>query len=206
MRLEALPFILVAGFAAAATAFFLTPLAMRFARATGAMDEPDSGRRVHSRPIPRAGGLAVAAAFLGVGALALYLNAEFQFFRTFAFQVQREELAALFIGAALATAFGYVDDRWQIQARWQFGLQVVLAVVAIAGGVLITFIANPLDFLFSDGPQSSTLRFGDLDFLVYLVTALWVVGMINSINFISRAVSQQLRATRYCRLSCTLWI
>lgn len=184
MRLEALPFILVAGIAAAATAFFLTPVAMRFARATGAMDEPDSGRRIHIRPIPRAGGLAVAASFLGVGLTALYLNAEFDFFRTFAFRVQREELAALFIGAALATVFGYVDDRWQIQARWQFGLQVVLAVVAIAGGVLITAIANPFDFLLGDGPGNSTLRFGHLDLVVYIVTGLWVVGMINSINFI----------------------
>jgi UDP-GlcNAc:undecaprenyl-phosphate GlcNAc-1-phosphate transferase len=184
VRLEALPFILVAGIAAAATAFFLTPLAMRFARATGAMDEPDSGRRIHSRPIPRAGGLAVAASFLGVGMLSLYLNAEFDFFLTFAFRVQRDELAALFIGAALATVFGYIDDRWQIQARWQFGLQVTLAIVAIAGGVLITFIANPFDFLLGGGPENATLRFGDLDFVVYLVTALWVVGMINSINFI----------------------
>ena len=65
VSLEELPFILVALAAAAAVACLLTPLAMRLATASGAMDEPDPGRRIHVRPIPRAGGLAVVAAFVG---------------------------------------------------------------------------------------------------------------------------------------------
>ena len=56
-----------AAVAAAVVAYFLTPLAMRFATAIGAIDEPDSGRRIHIRPIPRAGGLAVALSFVFVG-------------------------------------------------------------------------------------------------------------------------------------------
>ena len=172
------------------------------------MDEPDSGRRIHVRPIPRVGGLAVAASFLGIGMLALYLNEEFGFLPTFVLgggpfaivaidelqelpsRVGREELVALFLGAGLAAAFGYVDDRWQIQARWQFGLQIVLAVVAISAGIVVTSIANPIAFLFSSGPLGgSTLDFVAADFvqpdlIVYIVTGLWVVGMINSINFI----------------------
>ena len=182
MRLEALPFILVAAAAAALTAYLLTPVAMRIAAVTGAMDEPDAGRRVHNRPIPRAGGLAVAVSFLGIGSIALLLNEEFGFFR--AFRVDREQLFALFAGAAMAAAFGFVDDRWQLKARWQFVFQVGLAIFAISLGVLITFIANPLDFLFEDGTLSaSTIRF-DSDLIIYLATGLWVVGMINSINFI----------------------
>ncbi len=73
MRLEELPLILLALGAAAAASFLLTPLAMRFAAASGAIDEPDAGRRVHSRPIPRAGGLAVVVAFVGVGVVAMLL-------------------------------------------------------------------------------------------------------------------------------------
>ena len=182
MRLEALPFILVAAGVAAAAAYLLTPLAVRLATASGAMDEPDAGRRIHVRAIPRAGGLAVAIAFLGVGAMALYLNDEVGFFP--AFRVDREELVALFGGAAVAATFGFIDDRWQLKARWQFVLQVGLAAFAIALGVTITFIANPFDFLFGEGPLSlSSLRFQS-DLVIYLATGLWVVGMINSINFI----------------------
>ena len=51
---------ITAGVAAAVAAYLLTPAAMRLATRVGAIDEPDSGRRIHVRPIPRAGGLAVA--------------------------------------------------------------------------------------------------------------------------------------------------
>ena len=60
MIYEALPAILITGAIAAVLAFALTPVAMRVATALGAIDNPDSGRRIHVRPIPRAGGLAVA--------------------------------------------------------------------------------------------------------------------------------------------------
>ena len=74
--LEALPFLLLALVAAAAAAFLLTPLAMRIAdgqrRHRRALT---AGRRVHSRPIPRAGGLAVVTAFVGVGVAALVVAA-----------------------------------------------------------------------------------------------------------------------------------
>ena len=73
MRLEELPLILLALGAAAAASFLLTPLAMRIARLSGAIDEPDAGRRIHSRPVPRAGGVAVVVAFVGVGVAAMLL-------------------------------------------------------------------------------------------------------------------------------------
>jgi UDP-GlcNAc:undecaprenyl-phosphate GlcNAc-1-phosphate transferase len=90
-------------------------------------------------------------------------------------------LVAVFGGAALAAAFGFIDDKWQIRARWQLGFQIVLAVFAIVLGLQILEINNPLEFLggvFAD----DTIEFEGI--LASLITALWVVGMINSINFI----------------------
>jgi UDP-GlcNAc:undecaprenyl-phosphate/decaprenyl-phosphate GlcNAc-1-phosphate transferase len=188
VRLEELPVILVALAAAAAASYLLTPLAMRFAAAAGAMDEPDSGRRVHSRPIPRAGGLAVVVSFIGVAVAAtLFVGTRFpaapfpQLYVWSGAVIRRDELLALLAGSALAAGFGFIDDRWQIRARWQFILQVLLAAIAVALGVTITFVANPLDFL--GGLLSSpTITFAGLG--AVLVTGLWVVGMINSMNFI----------------------
>jgi len=181
-----LPFIIAALIAAGAAAFFLTPLAMRFAARSGAIDEPDEGRRVHVLPIPRAGGLAVAVAFVGVSIVALVINDRLGIIVD-SDQTARSELVdvraltALLGGAALAAAFGFVDDRWQIRARWQFILQLVLAGLAIALGVTITFVNNPLDFL--GGVFSPpTIEFGG--YVAAGITALWIVGMINSINFI----------------------
>ncbi len=192
MTFEALPAILLAGAVTAVVAYLLTPLAMRIATRLGAIDEPDSGRRIHSRPIPRAGGLAVVTSFVSVGLVALILQAQLETFgsgwrwqpeRWFGFQGPDTErvLIAVFGGAVLAAAFGLIDDKWQIRARWQFGFQLILAAFAILLGLQILEINNPLEFLggiFAD----DTLEFEGI--LASLITALWIVGMINSINFI----------------------
>lgn len=191
MTFDALPHILVAGVAAAVVAYLLTPLAMRLATLSGAIDEPDSGRRIHVRPIPRAGGLAVVFAFVVVGLLALFLQARFQFMSLEdQFELTRilnsrlltqQELLAVFGGAVLAAAFGFIDDKWQIRARWQFTFQLILSGFAIALGLTIVAVNNPLDFLggvFGD----DTLTFAGVG--AGVVTAIWIMGMINSINFI----------------------
>jgi len=189
---EALPQILATGAAAAVLAFLLTPVAMRLATRAGAIDEPDSGRRIHLAPIPRAGGLAVLASFLIVGFAALTLQQQLEVFSSgWRWEPQRwfglvgpdteQVLIAVFGGAVLAAAFGFIDDRWQIRARWQFLFQLILALFAILLGLQILEINNPLEFLggvFAD----DTLVFEGL--LASLITALWIVGMINSINFI----------------------
>jgi UDP-GlcNAc:undecaprenyl-phosphate GlcNAc-1-phosphate transferase len=192
VTLDALPAIVITGVIAAAVAYLFTPVAMRVATRSGAIDNPDSGRRIHVRPIPRAGGLAVVVAFISVGLVALSLQARFGLYgggwrwqpeRWFGFQgpATDQVLLAVFGGAALAAVFGFIDDKWQIRARWQFGFQVVLAGVAILLGLQILEINNPLEFLggvFAD----DTLEFEGI--LASLITALWIVGMINSINFI----------------------
>jgi UDP-GlcNAc:undecaprenyl-phosphate GlcNAc-1-phosphate transferase len=194
VRLEELHFVLAALLAAAAAAWLLTPVAMRFASRTGAIDEPDAGRRVHSRPIPRAGGLAVVLAFVGVSAVAVLLLGFSRPSGPFPYQFEwggnattRNEIIALLGGAMLAAAFGFIDDRWQIRARWQLVFQVILALSAIAMGVVITVFNNPVDFL-GGVLEPSTFRLmpesGPLTPAAILVTVLWIVGMINSINFI----------------------
>ena len=84
------------------------------------------------------------------------------------------ELAVLFGGVALAMGFGFLEDVVQLRARWQLAFQLVLAGVAVVGGVTIVAVNNP----FGGG-----LIFFTTPFAV-LFTILWIVGMINSINFI----------------------
>ena len=95
------PFILAALVAAAAVSFLLTPLTIRFAGRLGAIDVPDDERRVHSQPIPRTGGLAVALAFVGVGALGLWPTSCLRHCPCPARPVRTTEVAALFVGVAV---------------------------------------------------------------------------------------------------------
>ena len=51
---------------AAAASFLLSPLSCRLARRVGAIDMPVDGRRMHERPIPRCGGLALFPVILAL--------------------------------------------------------------------------------------------------------------------------------------------
>jgi UDP-GlcNAc:undecaprenyl-phosphate GlcNAc-1-phosphate transferase len=176
----ALPFIVASLVAATAVSFILSPYAIRFARQLGAIDRPDEGRRVHRVPIPRGGGLAVVAAFVGVGIGAVAVNELVDAVPQMRI-IQAPELVALFGGTVLAAAFGFLDDRLQLRARWQLLAQVVLAVLAVVAGITILFIDNPLGFL---GGAFAARVIGFSTELAVVVTVLWIVGMVNSINFI----------------------
>ena len=133
--------------AAAGMSFVLTPLAIRVATRAGAIDQPDADRRVHRMPIPRGGGMAVAVSFVLVGVVVVWLNQLQQPNTINPGAIDSAELLALFGGVVVAAMFGFVDDRWQVRARWQLLAQIMLAAIAIAGGVLITTVANPFGFL-----------------------------------------------------------
>ncbi|MFN8622035.1 MAG: MraY family glycosyltransferase [Chloroflexota bacterium] len=180
-----LGFILVALLVAAVLSFLLTPVAIRIAVRAGAIDEPDSGRRVHRKPIPRAGGLAVVTSFVIVGLLAWWFADARHIYQNWpqvwvpVDRISTEQLAGLMAGTVVAAAFGFIDDKWQIRARWQLLEQLILAGMAILGGIVITVIYNPFQAL---GIKDATLQFPEG--ISWFVTMLWIVGMINSINFI----------------------
>ena len=171
--LNALPIVLAALVAAAVASFILTPLTIRFASRLGAIDLPDADRRVHAQPIPRTGGLAVALAFVGVGAIGLLLNQVFGFAPPLR-AVRTPEVVALFVGVAIGALLGYLDDRLQLRARWQFIGQFVLAGIALVFGISIDRLPHPLG--------ESSLMLGEIAAIA--ATTLWVAGMINSVNFI----------------------
>ena len=169
---QVLPFLVAAFVAAALLSLVLTPLVRRVAIRLGNIDQPDQ-RRVNKAPIPRGGGVAVAIAFLLVSLAGIALNSQTGDVpppRTLA----PMELVALFAGGALATLLGVLDDTFQLRARWQFLGQLVLALLAVAAGITVTYLNNPF------GPGSISLTG---PFAVGF-TMLWIVGMINSINFI----------------------
>jgi UDP-GlcNAc:undecaprenyl-phosphate GlcNAc-1-phosphate transferase len=89
--------------------------------------------------------------------------------------VKRPQIVALIGGAVLAAGIGLLDDWYQLRARWQFGGQFVLAGVAVALGVAVTSLADPLE------PHGTLLIGGAVG---VVVTFVWIVGMINSMNFI----------------------
>src|SRR5438552_18281471 len=158
------------GFALAAAA---TPVVGLFARRLGMLDTP-GGRRVHPRPIPRPGGLAIAIAF-GSAIFTFWLVdrlAGHPFLSPAEVRSSRFTLTA--IAALLGMGVGLVDDIFELRARWQFlGLLIVAAVIVFAG-IHIDFVNDPL----SD-------RVVELAFPIAVAfTMFWIVGMNIALNFI----------------------
>ena len=118
-RTAILPVILALG-VAMLISFALTPLVMRLAHKIGAIDIPKDERRMHNKPIPRLGGLAI---FLGC-VVSILLFAELT-----------AQLRGILIGATIIVSVGIVDDVRPLGAGVKLILQILSALVAVSNGV-----------------------------------------------------------------------
>ncbi len=132
--------------------------------AVGIADLPNE-RSSHDRPVPKAGGVAVAVAFVaGLGALALVLGGG-------GWPASGERLAG-FLGLAAAVAgFGLLDDLFGLAARTKLVVQTALA---LAFSILVARIEQVTL------PGLGTIALGPLG---HLATVLWLVGFMNVFNF-----------------------
>ena len=164
----------VAALVAALTAGMGT-LAMRAIALKFNIADHPSERRINTKPVPRAGGLAVAGAFALIGTLLVIFSAQLGLSAgSGSAELTSDGAAALLLGTVIAGVIGLIDDRYDLRARWQIIGQVLIALIPIAFGLRIAFISNPLgagDLLFPDA-------------IALGVTIFWTLGMQNSMNFI----------------------
>jgi UDP-GlcNAc:undecaprenyl-phosphate GlcNAc-1-phosphate transferase len=173
--LRALPAVIVGFLAAAAITLAVTPLVRRYARRFGMVDRPEA-RRVNTKAVARGGGVAILAGFVVVAFALVVANSVIGLHFVDRPQiVSRLNSLALLAGAVLAVGVGLLDDWFQLRARWQFIGQFALAGVAVALGIGVTAINDPL-------AAGGTLVIPGA--FVAVATLIWIVGMINSMNFI----------------------
>jgi len=172
---SALPAIILGFFAAGAISLAATPMVTRYAHRLGMIDRPEA-RRVNKQAIARGGGIAIMLGFVIVSVALIFANSIIGMHFVDQPQiVKRPQILALLGGAVLAVGIGFLDDWFQLRARWQFLGQFLLAGVAVALGVAVASLNDPF-------APSGTLATPGL--IGAGVTFLWIVGMINSINFI----------------------
>ena len=157
---------------AALFTYLLTPRVRRIVLRHRIVDRPGA-RRVNLRPIPRSGGLAVAASFLVVAGTFLVINDQANLIPVPP-ALRPLDVAALLLGGAVAAGLGAMDDLFNLRARWQFVGQFALAAGAIVLGIGIDVVNNP----FAPG----VVRFPGI--IAVGFTIFWIMGMINSINWI----------------------
>jgi UDP-GlcNAc:undecaprenyl-phosphate/decaprenyl-phosphate GlcNAc-1-phosphate transferase len=158
---------LIVGTAAAVTTFVCTPLAGWLAKRVGAVAVPDE-RRVHTRPTPSLGGLALLAGFLVAVLLAWRMDRFGDLFESF-------EVRGVVLAAIVIAAVGALDDVFELSAPAKVAGMVLAGVLLTVHGV--TMLAFRLPFV---DPPTVKLSWD----LAPLVTVLWVVLMANVINLI----------------------
>lgn len=149
------PFIL-----AVLTSFIATPLVRKLAIKIGAVDIPKDNRRVHKKPMPLIGGLAI---FIGVVlSMLIFLPLD-------------KTMISILIGGFVIIAGGVIDDLKELKPKYKLIVQILAAVVLVIGGIRIEYITNPF-------AKSTTLL--QLGWLSIPITLFWVVGITNTLNFI----------------------
>jgi len=154
--------------AAAATSAALTPLVRDFAIRRRLGHQPPSGRSVHTRPIPRLGGVAIVAGFY----VALVLDS---LVNEFAGEAMRQDLSlAIGVGGGglAIAALGVYDDLRGASARVKLTVQCAVALVMYWLGFRIDEITNPWGGLV------------ELGWLGLPITVLWIAGIVNAVNLI----------------------
>lgn len=142
--------------------YALTPFVKRFAYKIGAIDVPKDSRRMHKRPIPRLGGLAIFIGFLGAMLL---------FYR---FDIQ---MLSILLGAMIIVVLGIFDDVLALGAKFKFLVQIIAAAIPVCVGGM------KIEFFTSFNPFSSEPYFS-LGVFAIPVTIIWIVGITNAVNLI----------------------
>ena len=137
----------------------LTPVVSLAASRAGVLDRTDGDRRMHRRPLPRLGGLAI---FAGIAIPCAAFGAQHGFW-------------GVMLGAALMCALGAVDDIVSLPPGVKFAGQIAIAAIPVTlsgGNISIDHVTLPLIGVF------------DLGAAAYPVTIIWIVAIANIVNFI----------------------
>lgn len=166
---------LVAFSVALIIAFFSTPIARRIALRAGAVNVPKDNRRMHKKPMPLLGGLAIIVGFV----IAVVYGFTSRDAAGFFFFLSQPQTLGLIFGALIIIVLGIVDDFRPLKAGVKFPFQLLAATVVVATGTRITSITLP----FTAGADNGiTYILGET--IAFIISVLWIVGVTNAINLI----------------------
>jgi UDP-GlcNAc:undecaprenyl-phosphate/decaprenyl-phosphate GlcNAc-1-phosphate transferase len=168
---------------ALAVSFLATPWAKRLGQRWGLVAWP-GGRRQHEAIVPKLGGLPLLLAYLvGIGLIYWFMPP------TTADDALR--LRGVILGSLFMALGGFIDDRWELGAVPQFAFHFVGAGIAVGHIIFIEVFTNPLPSatLWQTPPLAWLVTLQGQEVwlwrpLALLVTLLWIVGMINTVNWL----------------------
>jgi UDP-GlcNAc:undecaprenyl-phosphate GlcNAc-1-phosphate transferase len=162
-------FFIAAFLGAFATSLLALPLWRNWCLRANHVDDPGH-RKIHSSPVPLAGGFAVLTGILlplAGGAVLLELGiVKISAAGLIVHGIDRRamELAVLALGAVAITILGWLDDKHELKALPKFIGQILIAIAVAAACKRITLFVHSEVFS-------------------YAITILWLLTVINAFNF-----------------------
>ncbi len=147
---------------AMALSFIFTPVAKNFAFRVGAIDVPKDSRRMHKKPIPRLGGIAIFTAFF---LAMIFLSLDFM----------DNQVRGILMGALIIVVLGVVDDVLALKPLVKGIPQIFAVFLPVFFGVRIERLPN---FLSGDAYISLPLIWQ------YVITMIWIMAILNAVNLI----------------------
>ncbi|MGM9653375.1 MAG: MraY family glycosyltransferase [Eubacteriales bacterium] len=173
MNDTALIYGIVAVICAMLLAYAVTPPVRVLAYKIGAIDIPSDGRRMHKKPIPRLGGLAIYLGFL----LTSLIFCEYS-----------PTLLSIWVGGLVLCVLGTLDDIYRLHWLIKLVVQFAAAGLAVCNGVVISQINIGGTYI-------------ALGIWAVPLTLLWIAGLSNAINFIDGLDGLACGVSMICSLS-----
>jgi UDP-GlcNAc:undecaprenyl-phosphate GlcNAc-1-phosphate transferase len=146
-------------------AIVTTPIVIRIAKRLNIVDPPDV-RKVHSKPIPRIGGVAIFASMIGLVIPVLFLPG----ITGDSLRLLQPKITVVLCAAGLIFIVGLMDDIRGLRVYTKLAFQVIAAMVVCLANIRIESIAVTNFWI---------LEFG---WFSWPVTLLWIIGITNAVN------------------------
>lgn len=155
------------------TAFMMTPYSIKLARKVGAVDIPKDNRRMHHKPMPKLGGIAVIAGFIiSLTYLLITLSIEdANKLNLLGSENYAFKLLGYFLGIVVLGITCFIDDVKTIKPLTKLSGQLLAAIIVVSFGLRLGDFNLP----FFNSIQMSE------NFSIVL-TIIWIVGITNAIN------------------------
>lgn len=162
----------------------VTPIVIKLFQNKGWVDDPSQHHHVkvvHSKPLPRGGGLVIFIAYILCAVFFLQFD---------------QYLLAITISALLLTVIGTIDDIFDIHPFIRLGAGFIAALIVVASGIGIAYVSNPFGpgVIHLDQPQLLLNLFGHpwtIWILADLFALFFIVWNMNIVNW-SKGVDGQM--------------
>lgn len=149
-------------------AYLFTILAKNIASSIGAIDKPND-IKIHNKPIPRLGGLAIYMAFL-ISIILVYY-----FYGRSDLTFLKNKTIGIFLGGTIVFIAGFIDDIKTMEALPKLIIQSIAALILFLFGIRMNLFPNlGLSFIFT---------------IIYVVGAYSAMDMIDGLDGLAAGIT-----------------